>query len=115
MAVTTSGADQNALEGMHAQVVDTYRHVPANWLVDGGYVSQDGIEAVTEAGSDLHAPLGTLLAKRDSAALIRGSRKTSQPRSPNLPSAAHTVRWRVAARHRTATQAGGWAQPASAR
>ncbi len=43
---------------MHAKVTQTYGRAPTNWLVDGGYVSQDGIEAVAERGSRVHAPAG---------------------------------------------------------
>lgn len=71
VAVTTSGADQDALEDVHAQVVEAYQHVPANWLVDGGYVSQEGIETLTERGSEVHAPVSPILDKRDSPALRR--------------------------------------------
>jgi transposase len=70
VAVTTSGADQDALDDVHARLTQTYGRAPANWLVDGGYVSQDGIEAVTARGSNLHAPLGDALAKCDSPPII---------------------------------------------
>ncbi len=70
VAVTTSGADQDALDDMHAKVTDTYGQAPTNWLVDGGYVSQDGIEAVAERGSKVHAPAGQALAKCDSPAIV---------------------------------------------
>jgi transposase len=70
VAVTTSGADQDALDDMHAKVTHTYGRAPANWLVDGGYVSQDGIEAVVERGSKLHAPAGEALANCDSPAIV---------------------------------------------
>jgi transposase len=70
VAVTTSGADQDALDDMHAKVTQTYGQAPCNWLVDGGYVSQDGIEAVAARGSKLHAPLGDVLAKCDSPPIV---------------------------------------------
>jgi len=94
VAVTTSGADQDALEDMHAQVISHYQRVPANWLVDGGYVSQDGIETVTERGSDLHAPVGTTLAKRDSPAL-RGwrTRMASEIGKALYALRARTIEW----------------------
>ena len=66
VAVTTSGADQDALDDVHAKVTQTYDRAPTNWLVDGGYVSQDGIEAVEVRGSKVHAPLGDALASCDS-------------------------------------------------
>lgn len=68
--VTTSGADQDALDDVHAKVTQTYGRAPGNWLVDGGYVSQDGIEAVAARGSKLHAPLGEALAHCDSPAIV---------------------------------------------
>lgn len=70
VAVTTSGADQDALEDVHAKVTQTYGQAPRNWLVDGGYVSQDGIETVAARGSKLHAPLGEALANCDSLPII---------------------------------------------
>jgi hypothetical protein len=66
VAVTTSGADQDALDDVHAKVTQTYDRAPTNWLVDGGYVSQDGIEAVEVRGSKVHAPMGDALASCDS-------------------------------------------------
>lgn len=68
--VTTSGADQDALEDMHAKVTQSYGRAPDNWLVDGGYVSQDGIETVAARGSKLHAPPGDVLANCDSPPIV---------------------------------------------
>ncbi len=70
VAVTTSGADQDALDDVHAKVTQTYGRAATNWLVDGGYVSQAGIEAVVARGSKLHAPLGEALAKCDSPPIV---------------------------------------------
>ena len=70
VAVTNSGADQDALEGMHARVTQAYGRAPDNWLVDGGYISQAGIEAVTARGSKLHAPAGAALADSASPAIL---------------------------------------------
>ena len=70
VTVTTSGADQDALEDMHAKVTQSYGRAPGNWLVDGGYVSLDGIEAVAARGSALHAPLGDALANCDRPAIV---------------------------------------------
>lgn len=70
VAVTTSGADQDALDGVHAKVTQTYGRAPDNWLVDGGYVSQDGIETVAARGSALHAPAGGALANCDSPPIV---------------------------------------------
>lgn len=60
VAVTNSGADQDALDPMHRQVQVAYGRAPANWLVDGGYVSQAGIEQVADRGSKVYAPRGEL-------------------------------------------------------
>jgi hypothetical protein len=68
--ITTSGADQDALADMHAKVTQSYGRAPGNWLVDGGYVSQEGIEAVAACGSALHAPLGDALANCDSPPIV---------------------------------------------
>jgi transposase len=68
--VTNSGADQDALDSMHARVTRSHGRVAKNWLVDGGYVSQTGIEAVERRGSQVHAPLGTALANSDSRAIM---------------------------------------------
>lgn len=70
VTVTTSGADQDALEDVHAKVTQSYGRAAGNWLVDGGYVSQEGIEAVETGGSKLHAPLGDALAKCDSPPIV---------------------------------------------
>jgi transposase len=58
--VGNSGADQDALDPMHCKVAAAYGRAPANWLVDGGYVSQVGIENVAERGSKVYAPLSQL-------------------------------------------------------
>ena len=68
--VTNSGADQDALDGMHAKVTRTHGRAATHWLVDGGYVSQDGIEAVEQRGSKVHAPAGAALATNPSAPIM---------------------------------------------
>lgn len=68
--VTTSGADQDALDPMHRQMTKAYDRPIANVLVDGGYVSQVGFEQVTERGSTIYAPLGTALADSTSQPII---------------------------------------------
>jgi transposase len=69
VAVDTSGGDQAALEPVHATIMQSYGRAPANYLVDGGFVSQHGIETLTARGSKVHAPLVAALDKRDSPAL----------------------------------------------
>ena len=73
VTVTTSGADQDALRDMHIPRWPgdpAMARAPGNWLVDGGYVSLDGIEAVAARGSALHAPLGDALANCDRPAIV---------------------------------------------
>ena len=69
VAVDTSGADQAALEPVHAAIAENYGHAPDNYLVDGGFASQQGIETVMARGSRLHAPVVGALDKRHSPAL----------------------------------------------
>jgi transposase len=69
VAVDTSGGDQAALEPVHAKLTENYGRAPDNYLVDGGFVSQEGIETLTARGSQVHAPVVPALDKRDSAAL----------------------------------------------
>ncbi len=69
VGVSNSGADQDALDAIHARCTEAYGRAPQNWLADGGYVSQAGIEAVAARGSALHAPLGAALANSESPAV----------------------------------------------
>jgi transposase len=94
VAVTNSGADQDALDGMHAQVTGAYRRAPANWLVDGGYISQDGIEAVVAGGSKLHAPSGDALANSQSPAIVAWRTLMASEAGKQLYRArAQTIEW----------------------
>jgi transposase len=68
--VTTSGADQDALDPMHRKMTEAYGKPVANVLVDGGYVSQAGFERVTERGSAIYAPLGTTMVGSTSQPII---------------------------------------------
>jgi transposase len=68
--VTTSGADQDALDPMHQKMTEAYGKPIANVLVDGGYVSQAGFETVTERGSAIYAPIGTTMADSTSQPII---------------------------------------------
>ena len=70
--VTTSGADQDALAPMHKAVCATLGEgAVANWLVDAGFVSSNGIRTVEAAGTAVHAPLGSALANRYHALIQR--------------------------------------------
>ncbi len=94
VAVITSGADQDALDGVHAQVVARYGRAPGNWLVDGGYVSQAGIEAVTARGSKLHAPAGQALANCDTPPILAWrERKASEAGKMLYRARAQTIEW----------------------
>ena len=66
--VTTSGADQDQLDPMHRRTCEALGAPPRDWLVDAGFVSSGGIEAVERRGSRVHAPL-TWLAEGVSAAV----------------------------------------------
>lgn len=67
VAVTTSGADQDALVPMHRQVTTTVGRAVPNLLVDGGFVSRPGVEQVAAAGTAVHAPLGRLATETSGA------------------------------------------------
>lgn len=68
VGVGNSGADQDELVPMHAAVVKAYGRAVPNWLADGGYVSQNGIETLSARGTAAFIPVGELL-KRASPAL----------------------------------------------
>jgi transposase len=94
VAVTCSGADQDALDAMHTRVTQAYGRAPQNWLVDGGYVSQAGIEAVSARGSKLHAPLGTALANCTSPAIVAWRELMNRPAGQLLyRQRAATIEW----------------------
>lgn len=57
VAVTTAGSDQAALGPMIDQVIRRTGQVPTAVVVDGGFVSTDGIEYVTARGSTFYAPV----------------------------------------------------------
>lgn len=69
--VTNSGGDADALDPMHAAVVERYQRSPAHWLADGGFLSLAGIEAVTQRGSALLTPdTSKMLAGSDHPAVL---------------------------------------------
>lgn len=67
--VSNAGGDASELDGMHAKVCDAYGRAPANWLADGGFISQAGIEAVTGRDSAVYLPLSSMLATCNSPAV----------------------------------------------
>ncbi len=68
VGIGNSGADQDELVPMHAAVMAAYGRAVPNWLADGGYVSQEGIERLSAHGTAPCLPVGALL-KRASRAL----------------------------------------------
>lgn len=52
----TVGSDRGLAEPMAARIETTYGRRPARHLVDGGYVSEDDIEAAAAAGAALYVP-----------------------------------------------------------
>lgn len=78
----TKGGDQPALVPMLQQIVASYGRPPAEHLVDGGYISQKGIEGAAALGTVLYMPLQK---KR------RNGRDPEEPRPADSPAVAE---WR---------------------
>jgi transposase len=55
--VTNEGTDQEQLPPMLDQLKERYDQVPAESLVDGGFASIESIDAASEKGSTVYAPL----------------------------------------------------------
>lgn len=55
--VTNEGSDQDQLPPMLEQLKERYDEVPAESLVDGGFASLGAIDAASEMGSTVYAPL----------------------------------------------------------
>ena len=55
--ISNSGADQNKMPPMVEQIENRYDCKPKEILVDGGFVSHESIEKVTEAGVTVYAPV----------------------------------------------------------
>lgn len=55
--VTNKGTDAQELEPVLADILSRAQHLPLMYLLDGGYVSHDNIEALTEAGVEVFAPV----------------------------------------------------------
>lgn len=54
--VTSAGTDQGQMGPMREQIARRYGVAPGELLVDGGYVSLDGIESLEEEGCRIYAP-----------------------------------------------------------
>ena len=55
--VTNAGTDQEQLPPMLDQLKERYDRVPAESLVDGGFASIESIDAASEKGNTVYAPL----------------------------------------------------------
>ena len=55
--VTNRGTDAQGLEPTLADLLARTGRLPLQYLLDGGYVSHENIEALTEAGSEVFAPV----------------------------------------------------------
>ena len=57
VAVTNQGCDQGLMPPMVEQLEDRYGTVPAEHLVDGGFVVKEDIAQVSEGGTTVYAPV----------------------------------------------------------
>jgi transposase len=57
VTVTNAGTDVKELETMFTDLLSRTRTVPSRWLVDGGYVSDANIEALTGVDVEVLAPV----------------------------------------------------------
>lgn len=57
VSVTNQGTDQGLLEPMLERLRERYGRCPPEMLVDGGFSTVDGIQAASESGSQLYAPV----------------------------------------------------------
>jgi hypothetical protein len=55
--VTNKGTDVQEAEPVIADILGRYRKAPSMYLFDGGYVSHENIESLTEAGIEVFAPV----------------------------------------------------------
>jgi transposase len=69
VGVGVSGADQDELVPMHARVKQAFGRTVTNWLADGGYVSQVGIETLSGCGTAPCIAAGEVLKRCDSPAI----------------------------------------------
>lgn len=54
--VTCEGTDLQLMTPMLDQVEERYEKVPAEWLIDGGYINLDAIEAADKRGCAVYGP-----------------------------------------------------------
>lgn len=81
--VTNQGTDYAQLEPMLDQIKERTGTVPREYLVDGGYVKLQNVEAVSERGATLYAPVPT---PKD---------KTIDPYEPKPEDSSAVAAWRV--------------------
>lgn len=55
--VTNKGTDVQEVEAVLSDILCRTQRVPLKYLLDGGYVSHDNIEALTDAGAEVFAPV----------------------------------------------------------
>jgi transposase len=55
--VTNNGSDGGQMSPMQADVVERYDTTPENYLVDGGFATNEDITKVEQAQSQVHAPM----------------------------------------------------------
>jgi transposase len=69
VAVTNSGADQDALVPLQRKILADYAARPVHVLADGGYVSTAAVTDMHDAGVVLYAPVGDTSPQGDAAAI----------------------------------------------
>lgn len=57
VSVTNSGSDMGQMPPMVKQVEERFQTTPEEWLVDGGHAKKEDIEAVSEKGTTVYAPV----------------------------------------------------------
>jgi len=55
--VTNNGSDGGQMSPVHANVCERYETIPDNYVVDGGFSTNDDITVVEQAGSKVVAPM----------------------------------------------------------
>ena len=89
-----SGADQDQLVPMHTKVTELYGLTVTNWLGDGGFLSQKGIETLSERGTAPYIPPGELLKQCDSPAIQQWrARMATEPATTLYRWRARTIEW----------------------
>jgi transposase len=83
VGVTNSGSDANQINPMLREVERRVGRVPKQWLVDGGYVNLEEIEAAGRAGVEVLAPLPT-----------RKNTANVDPHQPKKGDREHVIAWR---------------------